>query len=119
MDRTRLAGAAFDALAISFTLGAVFAPPDPFTQLLYAGPAFAVAFLGVYLYGQQSAGSWWRRYAIFAGGLVVVGILWWLLTFTLGRPAASVHSAFLLAGVLLGAWLAYFGGWERVAGPNR
>ena len=109
--------AAFDALVISFTLGALFSPPDPFTQLLYAGPVFVLSFVPVYLYGQRSGGRWWQRYLVFVGGIVTVALAWQLLAFAVGpRLSATVRPAFLLVGVAVGAWLAYFGGLDRLRG---
>ena len=119
MDWPRLAEAAFDALVLSLALGGALAPPDPFTQLLYAGPAFAVAVVAVYLYGQQSVEPWWKRYLVFVGGLLAVTLAWRLLAFAVGTSAtAAVRSAFLLVGVAFGAWLAYFGGLERLRGDE-
>ncbi|MFC7081434.1 DUF7534 family protein [Halorussus caseinilyticus] len=74
MDWSRLGGAVPDALVISFVLGAILSPPDPFTQLLYVGPTFVVALLALSRYGQRSVGPWWRRYLVFVGGTVVVAI---------------------------------------------
>lgn len=117
MNWSRLAEAAFDALVLSLALGGVLAPPDPFTQLLYAGPTFAVTLVAVYLYGQQSVEPWWKRYLIFVGGLLAVTLAWRLLAFAVS-PGAAIASrtrpAFLLVGVAFGAWLAYFGGVERL-----
>ena len=117
MNRSRLGGAAFDALVIAFTLGAVLSPPDPLTQLLYAGPTFAVVLLLLARYGPQSFEPWWKQYLVFVGGVLAVALAWRVLAFAVGSPAAAgVRPAFLLAGVALGAWLAFFGGLMRVRG---
>lgn len=119
MDWSRLGRSVLYALVISFTLGGVLSPPDPFTQLLYASPTFLVALPVLYRYGQQSINPWWRRYLVFAGGLLVFGLAWRALTFAVGRPPSSgVRSAFLLAGVLFGVWPASFGGLERLHGES-
>ncbi|WP_276280652.1 DUF7534 family protein [Halorussus caseinilyticus] len=115
MDWSRLGGAVPDALVISFVLGAILSPPDPFTQLLYVGPTFVVALLALSRYGQRSVGPWWRRYLVFVGGTVVVAIAGGALALAVGRADASgVRAAFTLAGVGFGAWLAYFGGWAAL-----
>ena len=117
MDWSRLGGVAFDALLIAVTVGAVLSPPDPFSQLLYAGPAFVVALPVVYRYGRRSIVPWWRRYLVFAGGVLAVVLAWRALAFAIGFAVPpDVRLAFVLAGVLFGAWLAFFGGLERLRG---
>jgi hypothetical protein len=119
MDWSRFVGATFDALVVSFTLGAVLSPPDPFTQILYTVPAFFLTLPAIYLYGRQSISPWWRRYLVFAGGVVVFGLAWQVLTFAVGPASTSgVRFAVLLAGTLFGAWLAYFGGLDRIRGES-
>ncbi|UPV72776.1 twin-arginine translocase subunit TatC [Halorussus limi] len=115
MDWSRLGSAVPDALVISFALGALLTPPDPFTQLLYAVPAFLVALSTLWLYGDPSVTPWWRRYLLFVGVIVVVGLAWQATAFAVGLESASgVRSAFTLAGVVFAAWMAYFGGLERL-----
>lgn len=117
MNWSRLAGAVLDAVVVSFTVGAVLSPPDPFTQLQYAIPAFLATLPVVYRYGRQSGTSWWRRSLVFGLGVLAVAVAWRALAVAVGpESAAGVRPAFLLAGVLFGAWLAYFGGLERLRG---
>ena len=117
MDRPRLVRATADAAVITLVLSGFLSPPDPFTQLLYAGPTFAVAVPAVYLYGEESFGSWWKRSLVFAGGVLAVALAWSVLAFAIPFDA-DVESAgrvgFLLVGVVFGAWLAYFGGLETL-----
>lgn len=116
MDWPRLGGAVFDALLVTFTLGAVLSPPDPVTQLSYAGPAFAVALPLLYRYGEPG-GRWWVRYLVFVGGVLSAALAWRLLAFAVGPSvAAGVRPAFLPVGVAVGAWLAFLGGVERLRG---
>jgi Sec-independent protein secretion pathway component TatC len=53
MNWSRLGRAVWVALLVSFVVGAVLSPPDPFTQLLYAGPLFVVALPVIYRYGPR------------------------------------------------------------------
>lgn len=113
MDRSRLGGAVFDALLFAFALGAVVSPPDPFTQLLYAVPAVAVAVPVLYRY-REPAGRWWTRYAVFLAGILGVALAWGLVAFAVGPSTADASSVASILGVALGAWLAFFGGASRV-----
>ncbi|WP_276300046.1 hypothetical protein [Halorussus lipolyticus] len=115
MDWSRLGDVATDALVVSFLLGAVLSPPDPLTQLLYAAPTFLMALAALYLYGQQSVSPWWRRYLLLLGGVLAVSMAWRAVAFAVGLGSASVlQTAFTLAGVAFGAWLAYLGGWAKL-----
>ncbi|MFC4448949.1 hypothetical protein [Halorussus aquaticus] len=115
MDWSRLGSAVPDALVISFGFGAVLTPPDPFAQSLYAGPAFLVALAVVYRYGHRSVAPWWRRYLVFGGVVLAASVALRVLAFAVGPElAAGVRPAVLFVGVLSAAWLAYFGGLERL-----
>ncbi|WP_135827811.1 DUF7534 family protein [Halorussus halobius] len=112
MDWSRLGGAVSDGLLFAFVLGSVMSPPDPFTQLLYAGPAVAVAVPVLYRY-RDPAGRWWARYAVFLAGVLGVALAWRLVAFAVGASATGVPAAASVVGVALGAWLAFFGGAGR------
>lgn len=113
MNWSRLGGATFDAVLVTFTLGAVVSPPDPLTQLLYAAPAFVVALPILYRYGEP-AGRWWRRYVVFVGGFLACALAGRLLAFAVPSVGSAVGPAFSLVGGAVGAWLAFFGGLERL-----
>lgn len=113
MNSSRLGGAVFDALLFSFALGAVVVPPDPFAQLLYAGPALVVAVPVLYRY-REPAGRWWTRYAAFVAGVLGVALAWRLVEVAAGPSAAGVSPAASVVGVALGAWLAFFDGANRL-----
>jgi hypothetical protein len=113
MDRSRLGGAVFDALLFAFALGAVVSPPDPFTQLLYAVPAVAVAVPVLYRY-REPAGRLWFRYGTFLAGIFTVALAWGLVEFAVGPSTADTSPVPSIFGVALGAWLAFFGGASRV-----
>ncbi len=119
MDWSRLAGTATDALVVSFALGAVLSPPDPFTQLLYAGPTFVVTFAALWLRGEPSVRSWWRRYALFVASVAAVGLARRGAALAVGLDSLpGGRDAAMLAGVALGAWLGYFGGLARLRGEE-
>jgi len=50
MNWSRLGLAAAVALLISFVIGTILSPPDPFTQLLYVAPLFVVLTPFAYWY---------------------------------------------------------------------
>ncbi|WP_135852132.1 DUF7534 family protein [Halorussus salinus] len=119
MDWSRLSGTAVDALVVSFALGAVLSPPDPFTQILYVAPTFVVVFSALWLRGEPSVRSWWRRYALLVASVFAVGLAWRGATLALGLDSLpGGRDAAMLAGVALGAWLGYFGGLARLRGEK-
>jgi hypothetical protein len=119
MDWSRLSGTAADALVVSFALGEVLSPPDPFTQILYVVPTFAVVFTALWLRGEPAVRSWWRRYALLVASVFVVGLAWRGAALALGLDSLpGGRDAAMLAGVALGAWLSYFGGLARLRGEE-
>ena len=108
-----------DALVVSFALGAVLSPPDPFTQRLYVVPTFVVAFSALWLRGEPPVRSWWRRYALLVASVAAVGLAWRGVALALGLDSLpGGRDAALLAGVALGVWLGYFGGLARLRGEE-
>jgi len=102
------------AVVAMFGFGALFSPPDPFTQLMWAGPL--VALYGVSLYLARIAvalrrgrdaldlrGTLSRRWTVLAGGFVAGGgLAWWFLTSgfrLLNRGLEAVPAAYRPAAI--------------------
>ena len=114
-------------LVVTFVAGALLSPPDPFSQLLYAAPGAVLAVpLAVLLtygggydrLGWSPAGRDHLWTAIgFLAVTVVVGLLVGLL---LPDPTAVLaDAAGLVTGLLVGAWLGWGRGRERLGFRSR
>jgi hypothetical protein len=107
-------------VTVAFVTLALTTPPDPYTQVLYGGPALLVATGlaalltdggGFARLGWSPAGAdhgW--TVAVFFGVTVLVGVL-------VPNPTSLVVTAAgPLAGFLLGAWLGWGDGRSRLTG---
>jgi sec-independent protein translocase protein TatC len=110
-------------VVVTFVAGALLTPPDPFTQLLYAAPGVV---LSVLLAALLTYGSGYERLGIspsgrdhtwtavgFLVGSGLVGLLVPDPTAVLGNVAS------LVAGLLVGAWLGWARGRERLGFRSR
>ena len=110
-------------LVAAFVAGALLSPPDPFTQLLYVGPAAALSVLVAVL---LTAGGGYERLGLSpsvrdhlwtVAGFLCAAVLAALL---LPDPTASVPTAAgLLAALAVGAWLGWGRGRERLGFRSR
>lgn len=106
-------------LVVAFLAGARPSPPDPFSQLLYAGPGVALAVIVAALltygggYDRVGISPSGRDHAWTAAGVLSVGVL-------LPDPTAVLaNAAGPLAGLLVGGWLGWGRGRERLPFRSR
>lgn len=119
MDRDRLGRAVLDAVLVSFLLGAILSPPDPFTQILYTVATFALSLPLAYRFGPQIHRYGRKRHALFVAGVVLSQVVWTVLPAGVSGPfVAPLHAVVIAGGATLGAWLAYFGGLDRLRGRS-
>jgi hypothetical protein len=133
MERSRLEEFVVTTLliqTISLTFGALFSPPDPFAQLYWAAPLFVlappVAYWLVYRDGWDRLGTRPVEYSrpfVFFAAFVLVLVAGSGLTdvaATNYAMAQVVRAAAFAAGLVLAAWLGYYGGYgvvrERLSG---
>lgn len=110
-------------LIVAFVAGSLLSPPDPFSQLLYAAPGVVASVLVAALltygggYGRFGVSPSGRDHAWTAAGFLAVtlgvGIL-------VPNPTAVLaNAAVLVAGLLVGAWLGWGRGRERLGFRSR
>ena len=97
------------AILVTFALGAVFSPPDPFTQLLYVPPLLVVALPGAYAVLGRDPSR--RQHALFLAALWVVA---WAGVAALDATVAGNPTPFrvtwLVVSLAFAGWLAYVEG---------
>ncbi|WP_327050963.1 hypothetical protein [Halomicrococcus gelatinilyticus] len=97
------------ALLVTFLLGAVFSPPDPFTQVVFALPLLVVALPGAYVVLGRDPSR--RQHALFVGALWVVA---WAGVAALDATVAGDPTPFrvtwLVVSLPFAGWLAYVEG---------
>ena len=108
------------AIVIMFAFGALFSPPDPFTQLMWAAPLVLLYAVSLYLARLAVAlrrgrdaldlvGSVRANLTTLAAGLVLgAGVTWWFLTsgFQLvNRGMAAIPAAYRPAPLDPAAWV--------------
>jgi len=110
-------------LTVTFLAGAYLSPPDPFAQLLYAVPGAVLSGLVAAL---LTYGGGYDRLGVAPSGRdhvwTVVGVLavTTLLGLLVPDPTAVVaNGAAVLAGLLVGAWLGWGRGRERLGFRSR
>jgi predicted Na+-dependent transporter len=121
MDWSRLGAATVEALRIAFLLGALFSPPDPITQLVVIPIVFLVTLAVTYRNDSRLYARGWKRHALFLVSVFATQAVWDLLVRTASLVPSfysPVRLGILFTGVALGAWLAYFGGLERLRGGS-
>ncbi|WP_435180211.1 hypothetical protein [Halorussus sp. AFM4] len=110
-----------DALLVAFLLGGLFGPPDPITQLLVIPVTFLLALPVTYSLDTRLYARGWRRHALFLVGVLATQFVWQeVVRFAVDN--AGLYSPVRLTarglGTALAAWLAYFGGLERLRGEQ-
>jgi Sec-independent protein secretion pathway component TatC len=110
-------------LIVTFVAGSLLSPPDPFTQLLYAGPGVVasvfVAALLTYDGGYERLGLslTGRDHLWTVAGFLAVAVVVALL---LPDPTASIPTAaVLVAGLAVGVWFGWGRGRERLGFRSR
>ncbi|MFC7229160.1 hypothetical protein N0B31_17300 [Salinirubellus salinus] len=106
-------------LTVAFVTLALTTPPDPYTQVLYGGPALLVAggLAALLTHGGGFDRLGWSpagkdhgwTVAVFLGVTVVVGV------FVPDATSPAVTGIGPLAGFLLGAWLGWGDGRSRLS----
>ena len=112
MESPRLGRAVLDALFVAFFLAMTLSPPDPFAQLLYAVPALVVGLPVAYRYQSRIHGRKWTRHLVLFASVFLAQIVWQTVVGEAESPV--LHALVVLVGAGVGAWLAYFGGVERI-----
>jgi hypothetical protein len=107
---------------VTFVAGALLTPPDPFTHLLYVGPGAVLAILVAALltyggYDRLGLSPSGRDHAWTAAGFLVVTVVAGIIV---PDPTARLaNAAVLAAGLLVGAWLGWGRGRERLGFRSR
>jgi hypothetical protein len=110
-------------VVVTFVVGALLTPPDPFTQLLYAGPGVVLSGLvaAILTYGdgfeRLGLSPTGRDHGWTAAGFLVGSGLAGLLVPDPTALAGNVVA--LLVGLVAGAWLGWAGGRERLSLRSR
>lgn len=110
-------------LVVAFAVGSLLSPPDPFAQLLYAGPGVALAAVAAAL---LTYGGGYERLGVsptgrdhtwtvagFLAGFVLAGVI------VPDPTSAAAGGGALLAGLLLGTWLGWGRGRRRLGFRSR
>jgi len=110
-------------LIVTFVVGSLLSPPDPFSQLLYAAPGAVLAVLvaalltyggGFDRLGRSPSG---HDHAWTAAGFLAVTVVAGILV---PNPTAVLaNAAVFLAGLAVGAWLGWGRGRERLGFRSR
>lgn len=97
------------ALLVTFVLGALFSPPDPFTQVVFALPLLVVAAPGAYVVLGRAPTD--RQHALF---VVVLWVVAWggvtALDVTVAGNPTPFRVTWLVVSLLFAGWLAYVEG---------
>lgn len=110
-------------LVVTFVAGALLSPPDPFTQLLYAGPGVVLSVLVAALltYGggfdRIDLSPSDRDHLWTVGGFLAVVVL--VRLFVPDPTSVLADALALLVGLVVGAWLGYGRGRERLSFRSR
>lgn len=110
-------------LVVTFVAGALLTPPDPFTQLRYVGSGAALSVLVAVLLTSGGGFEWLglspagRDHLWTAVGFLAVVVLVRLLV---PNPTPDLaDAAALLGSLVVGAWLGYGRGRERLSFRSR
>ncbi|WP_433625814.1 hypothetical protein [Halomicrococcus sp. NG-SE-24] len=114
----RIASTLLVGVTLAFVLGATLTPPDPYSQLLFVGPALLFMLPAAYVVAGRTPGL--RRHVLFL--LAAAATLWVSLLVldglgVTGLVETVLRVGLLAAALLLAAWVAYVPDAE-IPGPD-